>query len=306
MTSERDAAAERAAVVTTFGREMSLRRKSGEIVRARIKGRKLKPVCGDWVRAQPLSNEPEWIITAIEPRNNELTRPNLRGQTEILAANIDFLCVVAAAKPAADWFVVDRYLCAAELMNVDAAVVFNKTDLAGADRQVKEALADYRSLGYAIAHCSAKTGEGIAQLAELLANRTSIIVGQSGVGKSSLINRLTGDDARRISEISSATGEGRHTTVNSSMLPLEGGGDVIDSPGVRDYAPAIRTTDQVIRGFKDIRDAGQRCRFANCRHTREPNCAVKESLAAGSIGRRRYDSYRRLLVMSQQQQKKYS
>ena len=118
-----------AVVVGTYSREMDLRLSSGEVVRAKIKGKKLKPVCGDRVRAAPIENEPLWLITGIDKRDNELTRPNMRGQIEILAANLDFLCVVAANTPTVDWFIVDRYLCAAELMNIDAAVVYNKAEL---------------------------------------------------------------------------------------------------------------------------------------------------------------------------------
>ena len=129
MGSNSDTLTKPAVVVATYSRQMNLRLRSGDIVRARIKGKKLKPVCGDRVQAQPLENEAEWLITAIDDRSNALTRPNLRGQTEILAANLQYLCVVAASKPAPDWFIVDRYLCAAELMNVDAAVIYNKVDL---------------------------------------------------------------------------------------------------------------------------------------------------------------------------------
>jgi len=128
----------------------------------------------------------------------------------------------------------------------------------------------------------------------------AIIVGQSGVGKSSMINRMLGDDRLRVSEISDATGEGRHTTVNSAMLELPGGGSVIDSPGVRDYAPAIENPADVIHGFREIREYGQNCRFANCRHLREPDCAVKIAVENGQISARRYESFRRLLSTSQE------
>jgi ribosome biogenesis GTPase len=279
---------------------MNLRLGTGVVVRARIKGRKLKPVCGDRVQAEPLENEPEWLIRAIDPRDNELTRPNLRGQIEVLAANIDFLCVVAASTPAADWFIVDRYLCAAELMQIDAAVVYNKSDLEHNIAETQATLADYSNIGYATRTCSAKTNVGMDQLAELLANKTSIIVGQSGVGKSSLINRLTGDSGQRTDVVSEGSGEGKHTTVNSVMLEIGGNGQVIDSPGVRDYAPATQSNVQVISGFREIRQTGQNCRFANCQHLKEPGCAVKEGVDSGDVSSRRYESYRRLIVLSEQ------
>ena len=300
MSHNTDTQTEQAVVIATYSREMNLRLDTGVVVRAKIKGRKLKPVCGDRVQAGPLENEPEWLIRAIDPRDNELTRPNLRGQIEVLAANIDFLCVVAASKPAADWFIVDRYLCAAELMQVDAAVVYNKSDLEHDIEETRAALANYSEIGYATRTCSAKTDEGMDQLAALLANKTSIIVGQSGVGKSSLINRLTGDSGQRTAVVSEGSGEGKHTTVNSVMLEIGGNGQVIDSPGVRDYAPATQTNVQVISSFREISQTGQNCRFANCQHIKEPDCAVKEGVDSGDISRRRYESYRRLIVLSEQ------
>jgi len=300
MGNNNDTQTEQAVVIATYSREMNLRLTSGDVVRARIKGRKLKPVCGDRVQTQPLENEPEWLICAINKRDNELTRPNLRGQIEVLAANIDFLCVVAASKPPADWFIVDRYLCAAELMQVDAAVLYNKSDLDHDIGETNAALANYGSIGYATLTCSAKKGENMDQLAAMLANKTSIIVGQSGVGKSSLINQLTGDSGQRTSVVSEGTGEGKHTTVNSVLLEIGDNGKVIDSPGVRDYAPATQTNVQVISSFREIRETGMNCRFANCQHIKEPDCAVKNAVDSGDISRRRYDSYRRLIVLSEQ------
>jgi ribosome biogenesis GTPase len=138
------------------------------------------------------------------------------------------------------------------------------------------------------------------QLEAMLANKTSIIVGQSGVGKSSLINRLTGDSGQRTDVVSEGTGEGKHTTVNSVMLEIGNNGKVIDSPGVRDYAPVTQTNVEVISSFREIRETGQNCRFANCQHIKEPNCAVKEAVDSDDISRRRYESYRRLIVLSEQ------
>lgn len=293
-----------AVVVATYSRQMNLRLASGELVRAKIKGKKLKPVCGDRVRAAPIANEPEWLITAIDQRDNELARPNMRGQIEILAANLDYLCVVAASTPTVDWFIVDRYLCAAELMNIDAAVVFNKADLDTDSMQTRQALDVYHDIGYSTLLCSAKTGQNMDELGRLLADKTSIIVGQSGVGKSSIINQLSKDSRQRTSDVSKGTGEGRHTTVNSVMLDISDGGRVIDSPGVRDYAPATQTNEQVATSFREIKEAGYNCRFSNCQHLKEPNCAVKEGVEAGTIDQRRYESYRRLIVLSEQLAKK--
>ncbi len=285
-----------ATVIATYSRRMRLRFDNGEEAEARIKGKKIKPVCGDRVTAEPIPDEDDWLITAINERRNELARPNIKGQREVLAANVDLLVVVAAALPKPDWYIVDRYLCSAELMGVDGAVVYNKTDLQPPD---EDALGVYRRLGYETLATSAEASEGIEELSELLTGKTAIIVGQSGVGKSSLINLLSEESAQRVAEISDKHREGRHTTVNSVMIPLPCGGNVIDSPGVRDFAPALNTPEEAIIGFREIHEAGENCRFANCRHLREPDCAVKAAVESGEIDPRRYESYRRAVALTE-------
>jgi len=287
---------QQALVVATYSRRMGLRLRDGQEIDARIKGKRLRPVCGDRVEAEPIPNETDWLITRILDRDNELSRPNLRGKVEILAANIDRLLVMAAGTPQPDWEIVDRYLCAAEVMSVSAAVIYNKSDLP-ATSSLDEILADYVRIGYEVVRCSAKSGDNLESVCSLLSNGVSIIVGQSGVGKSSLINRLLGDEQQRTATISEKSGEGRHTTVNSAMLELPSGGAVIDSPGVRDYAPALQP-DDVANGYREIAMTAQTCRFANCNHLREPACAVKLAVDDGSISKRRYDNYRHLLALT--------
>jgi ribosome biogenesis GTPase len=273
---------------------MRLRLSDGAQVDARIKGKKLKPVCGDRVLAEEIENESDWLINEILPRDNQLSRPNMRGKVEILAANVELLLVVAAATPEPDWFIVDRYLAAAESMRANAAVIFNKTDLAAADANFD----DYAKIGYDAIACSALSGENTAAIRDLLKQQTAIIVGQSGVGKSSIINALLGENSLRTAEISEKNQEGKHTTVNSEMLEIPGGARIIDSPGVRDYAPALADLGQVLQGFREMESAGQGCRFANCKHLREPGCAVKAGVESGEISARRYESYRRLFALT--------
>ena len=278
---------------------MRVRLAGGVEVEARIKGKRMRPVCGDRVSVEPIPNEDDWLITAIEDRINALTRPNLRGDVEVLAANVDKLVVVAAPAPMPDWFVVDRYVAAAEQMGIQAAIVYNKTDLDLDAAEHKEILADYGNIGYPVLECSAAQRSGLDALEALLSNQTAIIVGQSGVGKSSLINAILGGEDQRTAEISAKSGEGRHTTVNSVLLDLPGGGRVIDSPGVRDYAPAFESMAAVAAGFREIEAASHHCRFANCRHLREPGCAVKAGVDDDTISARRYESYRRLLRLTE-------
>lgn len=275
---------------------MRVRLGDGTEADARIKGKRLRPVCGDRVEIEAIPNEPDWLITRIVERDNELSRPNLRGKAEVLAANLDRLVVMAAASPAPDWAIVDRYLCAAEIMGVEAAVIYNKSDVTAAD-SVEAVLQDYRRIGYRALSCSAKYDRNIAAVRYLLRDGISIIVGQSGVGKSSLINRLLGDSRQRTASLSDKSGEGRHTTVNSVMLDIPGGGAVIDSPGVRDYAPVL-TPEIVASGFREISRAAGACRFNDCRHLREPGCSVKDAIGRGEISERRHDSYRHLLALA--------
>jgi len=287
---------DRATVTATFSRRMRVRLPDGAEVDARIKGKRLKPVCGDTVTIEPLPDEHDWLITGVDERRNELTRPNASGRIEVLAANVDYVCVVAAAAPKPDWFIVDRYLCAAELMSIGAAVVFNKVDLDGGPAAGE--LEVYRRIGYDVVPCSAVSGAGIDELATLLEGRRSIIVGQSGVGKSTIINRLIGAEIQPTAAISHKTREGRHTTVSSTMIPLPAGGEIIDSPGVRDYAPALQSAAIASQGFREIRRAAQECRFTNCWHLREPGCAVKEGAETGEISPRRYESYKRIVNLT--------
>lgn len=289
----------RAVVVATYGRRLGLRLEDGSVGGGRIKGRTIQPVCGDTVEVEPIANEPDWLIVRILPRVNQLTRPNQRGRVEVLAANLDAVVIVAADSPAPDWFIVDRYICAAELMGAATAIVFNKADLGPIAESSADALAEYGRIGYPTLRCSAKQEPSLRTLREFLASRTAIVVGQSGVGKSSIINMLTGQASRSVAPVSLASGEGRHTTVNSVLLTLATGGAVIDSPGVRDYAPAIDIPADAARGFREIREAGALCRFSNCRHLKEPGCSVKASVAARKIGERRYESYRRLLFAAE-------
>ena len=293
-------------VVGAYSRRMLLQLEHHGEINARIKGKLLRPVCGDRVIAEPIANEPEWLISEILPRKNELTRPDKRGRKEVLAANLECVVVMAASEPKPDWFVVDRYLAAAELIGANAIVVLNKQDLKNKSAGATEVLADYANIGYPVLECSATSGAGIAALEKHLLNRVSILVGQSGVGKSSVINMLIDQDTQRTGVLSESTGEGRHTTVNSVMLELKAGGAVIDSPGVRDYAPTISSPRDVIQGFREIRELSQQCRFANCIHQREPGCAVKHALEEATLSARRYESYKRLLNTSGQLAEKFT
>jgi len=267
----------------------------GQRVDARIKGKKLKPVCGDVVSLQRLEQETDWLITAIESRRNALTRPNMRGDAEVLAANLDQLIVVAAPQPKPDWYIVDRYIAAAEQMQAAVTVLWNKADIATGPAEFEV----FKAIGYRCLQTSTESGVGLGQLRGALAAKVSIFVGQSGIGKSSLINTLVAGADQRVNAISEKFDAGRHTTVNSRLIPIGDGGAVIDSPGVRDYAPVFDDPSGISVGFTEIHSAAEQCRFHNCRHLREPGCAVKRRIDEGLIDERRYESYRRLLRLTE-------
>ncbi len=258
-------------------------------------------LCGTAKRSvQPLvGDEVEWTqgadrlgtIVAIGPRRSVLTRIDSRGRPEPVAANLTQLAVVAAPSPAPDWTVVDRYLVAAELASLAGLVVYNKSDV---ERGSPGHLDCYRRAGYALYETSAATGKGLVPLAEALAGQRSAMVGQSGVGKSSLLNALLGDAVQSVGDLTVKGAQGRHTTSGTILYRLENGGELIDSPGVRNFAPYIEDPRTLQHGFREFAAYLGRCRFDDCRHVAEPSCAVKAAVEEERICRRRYESYARL------------
>lgn len=281
-------------VVADYGRRGALENAAGDMVRYIVKGRKLRVVCGDEVRWVVDAGEGTAIITEILPRKNALERhpPANTSTVEILAANLSCLVVVCAPLPEPDWFLIDRYVCAGELMGCNIVVAANKIDM---QEKNEPDLGCYVDLGYNCLLTSAVTKSGLNKLREALAGQTGILVGQSGVGKSSLVNALCPQANSVVRTLSSSTAEGRHTTTSSTMLQLPDGARLIDTPGVREFIPAFREPTAVQFGFREIRQAAEHCRFSNCQHLREPNCAVKDAVNDGSILQRRYDSYKRVI-----------
>jgi ribosome biogenesis GTPase len=278
-------------VVASFGNRGHLDPGDGTAHRFVLKGRRLRAVCGDRVnwQAQPQGNE--LLVTAINERDNALERPDSRGRTELVAANLSRLVIVLAPEPEPDFFIADRYLCAAEMMAAEALIIWNKNDLKAT---IPAEIKNYQTLGYSLLEMSAKSASGLEEFSAALATDISMLVGQSGVGKSSLINQLVPDADVATSELSAASREGKHTTTASIMHTLPSGGRLIDSPGVREFAPVIRDPARVQIGFKEIVDLAAECRFSNCQHLREPNCAIKAAVESGTVTARRYESYKRL------------
>lgn len=282
----------RAQVLISHGAVARVRLADGAEVQARAAGRNLQFVCGDEVDCQYDAPHAQWQMQEIAPRRSALFRTNARGRPELVAANLTCLIVVLAPLPEPDLFVVDRYLAAAHSARIAALLVANKADLefaAGVQRE----LAAYTLAGYEQLQCSAQSGIGLQALQTRLRNECAMLVGQSGVGKSSLLRALVPGCEAAIGELL-RNDEGRHTTSVSCLHELPGGGALIDSPGVRDFAPALEQLDPRTLGFAEVAQFAPQCRFADCAHLQEPDCAVQQAVATGAMSARRYESYRRL------------
>lgn len=271
----------------------------------RIKGiRSTNPVAvGDRVTV----GEGNWIV-AIEDRRNYIIRKsiNLSKQSHILAANVDqALLVVTVVTPQTSTTFIDRFLASAEAYRVPVILVFNKTDLLDDDlRHYQEAMVHlYQTIGYTCLQISATTGFGLDEVRPLLEGKITLLSGNSGVGKSTLINRLVPDANLRTGEISDAHNTGQHTTTFSEMIPLEGRGWLIDTPGIKGFGTFDMEPEELTSYFKEIFQFSKDCRFSNCTHTHEPGCAVLKALEDHYIAESRYQSY--LSMLEDKDESKY-
>ncbi|HVN47072.1 MAG TPA: ribosome small subunit-dependent GTPase A [Steroidobacteraceae bacterium] len=286
-------------VIASFGRHLVVRTAERTELRARPFGRALEVVCGDEVRCRIDAHHEEVHVIEVLKRRNALWRANSRGGAEPVVANLTRLLVVLAPLPQPDLFVVDRYLCAATAASLPAALIVNKADL-GMEAQLAAELEAYAAAGFVLLHCSAASGAGMEHLPPLLGHADrAALVGQSGVGKSSLIRRLLPQAEVAIGALVREE-DGRHTTTAARLFDVPGGAELIDSPGVRDFAPAVSALDERTLGFPEIERLAAGCRFADCRHLREPGCAVRSAAEYGSWSARRYESYRRLRRLYEQ------
>lgn len=242
------------------------------------------------------SDDRHAVIEAIHPRTHTLYKWQGR-KTRAVASHVQQLLIVIAAKPQWQAGLVDRYLIAAYEADISVAIAYNKIDLldAAAHTRWQEELAAYHRLHYTLFPLSVNSGAGLDALSAWLAKQETVICGQSGVGKSSLIRRLVPNSDIWVQSLSEVTDLGRHTTTNSRRYPLPEGGAVIDTPGVRGFAVTHLSRDDIINGFRDIAPFVGQCRFSNCSHQHEPDCAVLEAVANKHISAARYHSMMQIL-----------
>lgn len=285
-------------VKTDYGNEISCKIKGN----FRLKGiRTTNPVAvGDIVTILPNADGTAFI-TKIEERRNYIIRrsSNLSKEAHIIAANVDqSLLIVTLAHPVTSTTFVDRFLATAEAYRIPAVIVVNKIDLLCDDDDNEYLNAWcylYRSIGYNVIEVSAETGEGIDTLRELLDGKITLLSGNSGVGKSTIINRIMPYLNLRTAEISTTHDTGMHTTTFSEMFPLPHGGYLIDTPGVKGFGTIDFDRHEVAHFFPEIFETSQECRFGNCTHTHEPGCAVLNALEESRIAQSRYNSYLSIL-----------
>lgn len=284
-------------VIANFGTTLVVEDHQGVLHRCVSRQNLDPPVCGDRVVWQS-TQAAEGVVTALEPRQSLLTRPDYSGRIKSVAANLDTVVVVFAPAPPLNEFLIDRYLVVIHAMGVRPILLLNKCDLlTGGERDVFLArLQSYRDIGYPLVTASTREANGLSDLYALLQGGTAILVGQSGVGKSSLIKALLPDREVRIQALSQATGKGTHTTTTSTLYHLPEGGDLIDSPGVRSFELADLQRDQLDAGFPEFARHREQCRFANCSHGAEPGCGVQAAVDRGEVDARRLQSYRQLFA----------
>lgn len=295
-------------VTQSTGSWYTIRAADGQIIKARTKGKlrlqnlnTTNPIAvGDWVFCKPEPNTNNWLIDDIEARKNYIIRPSphSRRQMHIIAANIDQLVlIVTFSMPRTPTGFIDRMAVNAEMYHVPVVLVFNKQDLYDNSDQESYEVARlvYGDCGYKVCQTSAQTGHGLSELKTIMTDKTSLVSGLSGVGKTSLLNTLCPDLDLPINEISDYSGKGQHTTTFATMYQLPFGGQLIDTPGIKTFGLAGLEPDELAHFFPDLRKYIGQCRFNNCLHRNEPNCAVLNALQQHYIADWRYNNYMSIL-----------
>ena len=287
---------QRGIVISNFGQQLDIEAlegpHQGKIFRCFQRSNLDSLVTGDYVIFQ--EGDPVGVVSAALPRENCLERPAGMGELRPVAANIDQIAVVIAPVPEPFGNLIDRYLVAAEHYRIHPLLLMNKNDLVddGNRASLAALLAIYERIGYPVLRVSCRTGEGLERLKTLLEDKTSIFAGQSGVGKSALINALLPDANTEEGPMSEAGDKGRHTTTSARLYHFPDGGDLIDSPGIREFHLEHLDRETLENGFIEFRPFLGHCKFRDCRHEQEPGCRLKQAVAENKISPERMDSFR--------------
>jgi ribosome biogenesis GTPase len=284
-----DGDAQTGLVITRYGQRLLVEAESGELLQCTGRRNIELSVAGDQVIYQTTDNG-EGVVTALLARENSLVRSQ-----KLIAANIDELWLVVSIEPHYQFELIDRYLVVAENANLPINIVVNKIELSSDIDKVKRDFSMYESAGYNVSYLSVNEKINIAEFKSQLNDKTHIFLGQSGVGKSSLINELIPDLNLRVNEISTKSKLGKHTTTNTTLYHIPSGGDLIDSPGIREFKLDELTDKEILSGFKEFKPFIGQCKFRNCAHIKEPKCAIKTAVESGDIHPLRYANYLELI-----------
>ncbi len=284
-----------ALVISHHGGNILVETVDTRLIECKVKSNLGVIVCGDRVICEDTGKD-EFRVVAIKPRDNLLQRIDGSGKTRSIAANLSQLMICLAVKPEPNLFLLDQYLLSAEQQNINPVIIYNKIDLLSSPEDDAYQLKSiYAPLGYTVLFTSAKYGHGLDRLKSLFDNQTTVLSGVSGVGKSSITSALLPQVEIKIADISKASEEGRHTTRTSRLYHLPNDGHLIDTPGVRGFNPLVDDGQPLGAGFREIDELAAGCRFSNCRHIREPGCAVIKAASDHQISESRYQHYLRLL-----------
>lgn len=283
-------------IVTNYGQTLLVEDENKTLYRCVARQNLGAIVCGDKVIWQAGENN-QGVIVAVEERESLLQKPGFGGKLKPMAANIDQIVIVSAVQPPPNPYLIDRYLIAAENLPATPIILINKMDLLNDKNKanIEKIINDYQHIGYRVITTSSVDNKGFAELLSVLTTHTSIFVGLSGVGKSSLINQLMPELDIRVGVLSEASGEGKHTTTSSNLYHLPCEGKLIDSPGVRDFGLWNTSENDILNGFIEFRDYIGHCKFSNCSHLKEPHCAIKQALADNKISQQRFDNYQKIV-----------
>jgi ribosome biogenesis GTPase len=295
------AAAETGTVISRFGQHADVESSDGDIFRCNLRRSITSLVCGDkvlWRRGKETQHSISGVIEAVHERKSVLSRPDVYDGVKPIAANISQILIVSSVLPAFNADIIDRYLVAAEQTGITPVILLNKVDLLDDSNReaIEKQLNIYRNIGYQVTYVSNETGEGIADLKLQLSQHTSVFVGQSGVGKSTLTNTLMPELEVMTKVVSENSGLGQHTTTVARLYHFEQGGDLIDSPGIREFGLWHLSPEQVSNGFIEFDEYLGTCKFRDCKHQNDPGCALVAAKNEGKIFPERLTSFQKILA----------